>query len=237
MTEHTARAFDADLHSLALKIAEMSRLDETQIRQSIEALVKRDMALAEAVIAAKDRVDALQREIEEKAIVTIARRQPLAVDLREIIGALRISNDLEKIGDLAENVAKEVILLSDAFLIDEVVLQLQRMGRLVLGQLMRVLRSYERSDAAEALEVWREDLEVDSLNNSLFRETLTYTMENPRNITFCTHLLFCAKNIERIGDHATNIAETVYFIVEGRMPPDERPKADLTGIGARPLSS
>jgi phosphate transport system protein len=237
MTEHTARAFDADLHSLALKIAEMSRLDETQIRQSIEALVKRDMALAEAVIAAKDRVDALQREIEEKAIVTIARRQPLAVDLREIIGALRISNDLEKIGDLAENVAKEVILLSDAFLIDEVVLQLQRMGRLVLGQLMRVLRSYERSDAAEALEVWREDLEVDSLNNSLFRETLTYTMENPRNITFCTHLLFCAKNIERIGDHATNIAETVYFIVEGRMPPDERPKADLTGIGARPLPS
>jgi phosphate transport system protein len=237
MTEHTARAFDADLHSLALKIAEMSRLDETQIGQSIEALVKRDMALAEGVIAAKDRVDALQREIEEKAIVTIARRQPMAVDLREIIGALRISNDLEKIGDLTENVVKEVILLSDAFLIDEVVLQLQRMGRLVLGQLMRVLRSYERSDAAEALEVWREDLEVDSLNNSLFRETLTYTMENPRNITFCTHLLFCAKNIERIGDHATNIAETVYYIVEGRMPPDERPKADLIGIGARPLPS
>ena len=235
MTEHTARAFDADLHSLALKIAEMSRLDETQIRQSIEALVKRDMALADGVIAAKDRVDALQREIEEKAIVTIARRQPMAIDLREIIGALRISNDLEKIGDLAENVAKEVILLSDAFVIDEVILQLQRMGRLVLGQLMRVLRSYERSDAAEALEVWREDLEVDSLNNSLFRETLTYMMENPRNITFCTHLLFCAKNIERIGDHATNIAETVYYIVEGRMPPDERPKADLTGVGGRPL--
>ncbi len=237
MTEHTTRAFDADLHSLALKIAEMSRLDETQIRQSIEALVKRDMALAEGVIAAKDRVDALQREIEEKAIVTIARRQPMAVDLREIIGALRISNDLEKIGDLAENVAKEVILLSDAFLIDEVILQLQRMGRLVLGQLMRVLRSYERSDAAEALEVWREDLEVNSLNNSLFRETLTYMMENPRNITFCTHLLFCAKNIERIGDHATNIAENVYYIVEGRSLPDERPKADLTGIGARPLPS
>jgi len=237
MTEHTTRAFDADPHSLALKIAEMSRLDETQIRQSIEALVKRDMALAEGVIAAKDRVDALQREIEEKAIVTIARRQPMAVDLREIIGALRISNDLEKIGDLAENVAKEVILLSDAFLIDEVILQLQRMGRLVLGQLMRVLRSYERGDAAEALEVWREDLEVDSLNNSLFRETLTYMMENPRNITFCTHLLFCAKNIERIGDHATNIAENVYYIVEGRSLPDERPKADLTGIGARPLPS
>jgi len=228
MTEHTTRAFDADLHGLALKIAEMSRLDETQIRQSIEALVKRDMALADGVIAAKDRVDALQREIEEKAIVTIARRQPMAIDLREIIGALRISNDLEKIGDLAENVAKEVILLSDAFVIDEVILQLQRMGRLVLGQLMRVLRSYERGDAAEALEVWREDLEVDSLNNSLFRETLTYMMENPRNITFCAHLLFCAKNIERIGDHATNIAETVFYMIEGQQILDKRPKGDMT---------
>ena len=227
MIDHTTRAFDADLHSLALKIAEMSRLDETQIRQSIEALVKRDVELARAVIAASGRVDALQREIEEKAIVTIARRQPMAIDLREIVGALRICNDLEKIGDLAENVAKEVILLTDAFLIDEVILQLQRMGRLVLDQLTRVLQSYERRDAAEALEVWRNDLEVDSLNNSLFRESLTYMMENPRNITFCTHLLFCAKNIERIGDHATNIAETVYYIVEGRTL-TERPKVDLT---------
>lgn len=233
MTEHTTRAFDADLHSLALKIAEMSRLDETQIRQSIEALVKRDIALANGVIAASGRVDALQREIEEKAIVTIARRQPMAIDLREIVGALRICNDLEKIGDLAENVAKEVILLTDAFLIDEVILQLQRMGRLVLDQLTRVLQSYERRDAAEALEVWRNDLEVDSLNNSLFRESLTYMMENPRNITFCTHLLFCAKNIERIGDHTTNIAETIYYIVEGRTL-SERPKVDLTSVAALP---
>jgi len=228
MIDHTTRAFDADLHSLALKIAEMSRLDETQIRQSIEALVKRDVELARAVIAASGRVDALQREIEEKAIVTIARRQPMAIDLREIVGALRICNDLEKIGDLAENVAKEVILLTDAFLIDEVILQLQRMGRLVLDQLTRVLQSYERRDAAEALEVWRNDLEVDSLNNSLFRESLTYMMENPRNITFCTHLLFCAKNIERIGDHATNIAETVFYMIEGQQILDKRPKGDMT---------
>ena len=157
----------------------------------------------------------------------------MAIDLREIIGALRICNDLEKIGDLAENVAKEVILSADTFLIDEIILQLQRMGRLVLGQLTRVLHSYECRDAAEALEVWRNDLEVDSMNNSLFRESLTYMMENPRNITFCTHLLFCAKNIERIGDHATNIAETVYYIVEGRML-SERPKADLTNVPALP---
>jgi phosphate transport system protein len=233
MIEHTTRAFDADLQSLTLKIAEMSRLSESQIRQSIEALVNCDVALAESVVAADDRVDALQREIEEKAIVTIARRQPMAVDLREIVGALRISNDLERIGDLAENVAK-VPLLADAFRIEEVILQLQRMARMVLDQLTRVLESYERRDAAEALEVWRNDLEVDSLNNSLFRESLTYMMEDPRNITFCTHLLFCAKNIERIGDHATNIAETVYYIVEGRTL-SERPKADLTSIAAPPL--
>jgi phosphate transport system protein len=158
MIEHTTRAFDADLQSLALQIAEMSRLDETQIRQSIEALAKGDVALAKRVIAAHERVDALQREIEEKAIVTIARRQPMAVDLRDIIGALRISNDLERIGDLAENVAKEVVLLADAFCIEEAVLQFQRMARLVLVQLMRVLQSYERRDSAAAVEVWLNDL-------------------------------------------------------------------------------
>jgi phosphate transport system protein len=236
MIEHTTRAFDADLHSLALKIAEMSRLGETQIRKSIEALVNRDVALAKSVVAADDQVDALQREIEEKAIVTIARRQPMAVDLRDIVGALRISNDLERIGDLAKNVAKQVPLLTDAFRIEEVMLQLQRMVRMVLDQLTRVLQSYEQRDAAEALDVWRNDLEIDALNNSLFRESLTYMMENPRNITFCTHLLFCAKNIERIGDHTTNIAETVYYIVEGRTL-SERPKADLTSIAALPLQA
>jgi phosphate transport system protein len=235
MVEHTTRAFDTDLQTLALKIAEMSRLDEAQIRQSIEAIMKRDVALAKSVIAAHDRVDSLQREIEEKAIVTIARRQPMAVDLRDIIGALRICNDLEKIGDLAENVAKEGLILIDAFVIDEVVRQLARMARLVLDQLMRVLASYERRDAAEALAVWRSDLEIDSLNNSLFRECLTYMLENPRNITFCTHLLFCAKNIERMGDHTTNIAETVYYIVEGRTLPDERPKMDITSLGVPTL--
>jgi phosphate transport system protein len=235
MIEHTTRAFDTDLQTLALKIAEMSRLDEAQIRQSIEAIVKRDIVLAKAVIADHDRVDSLQREIEEKAIVTIARRQPMAIDLREIVGALRICNDLEKIGDLAENVAKEGIILIDAFVIDEVVLQLQRMARLVLHQLSRVLRSYETRHAAEALAVWRNDLEIDSLNNSLFRECLTYMLENPRNITFCTHLLFCAKNFERMGDHTTNIAETVYYIVEGGTLPDERPKMDITSLEAPTL--
>ena len=228
MIEHTIRAFDTDLQELANKIAEMARLDGEQIADAIEALVKRDTTLAERVIATDDQVDALQRAIEEKAVATIARRQPMAVDLREIVGALRIANDLERVGDLAENIAKRVLLLTEDWRIHEVVLQLQRMVDLVRGQLARVLQSYESRDVALALGVWRKDQEIDALNGSLFRELLTYMMEDPRNITFGSHMLFCAKNIERMGDHATNIAETVYYIVEGRELTEARPKADVT---------
>ena len=237
MIEHTTRAFDTDLQELARKIAEMGRLDGEQIADAIDALVKRDTALAKRVIATDDQVDALQRAIEEKAVATIARRQPMAVDLREIVGALRIANDLERVGDLAENIAKRVLLLTDEFRINEVVLQLQCMVDLVRDQLARVLQSYERRDVALALGVWRKDQEIDALNSSLFRELLTYMMEDPRNITFCSHMLFCAKNIERMGDHATNIAETVYYIVEGRQLKEERPKADVTSREALPLPS
>jgi phosphate transport system protein len=227
MIDHTTRAFDVDLQELAHKIAEMGALDAKQVRDAIEALANRDLTLAKRVIAADDQVDALQRDIEEEVIITIARRQPMAVDLREIVGALRISNDLERIGDLAENIAKRVTL-SGEFRISEVVLQLQHMAQLVLDQLDGVIESYKHRDAAAALEVWRKDQAIDALNNSLFRELITYMMENPRNITFCAHLLFCAKNIERMGDHATNIAETVYYIVQGRPLVEERPKADIT---------
>ncbi len=237
MIEHTTRAFDTDLQELARKIAEMGRLDGEQITDAIGALVKRDIALAKRVIATDDQVDALQRAIEEKAVATIARRQPMAVDLREIIGALRIANDLERVGDLAENIAKRVLLLTEDYRINEVVLQLQCMVDLVRDQLARVLQSYERRDVALALGVWRKDQEIDALNSSLFRELLTYMMEDPRNITFCSHMLFCAKNIERMGDHATNIAETVYYIVEGRQLKEERPKADVTSREALPLPS
>jgi phosphate transport system protein len=235
--DHTTHAFDTDLQQLADTIIDMGRLDDEQIAAATEALVGRDNALARRVIAADDRVDALQREIEEKAVSTIARRQPMAVDLREIVGALRISNDLERVGDLAENIAKRVLLLTGEFRIDDVMLQLQRMVQLARDQLARVLKSYERRDVAEALGVWQKDVEVDALNTSLFRELLTYMMEDPRSITFCTHMLFCAKNIERMGDHATNIAEIVYYIVEGRPLPEERPKADVTSKEAVPHSA
>ena len=237
MVDHTIRAFDADLQQLAGKVAEMGRLDGEQIADAITALLKRDTALAERVIATDDRVDDLQREIEEKAVATIARRQPMAVDLREIVGTLRISNDLERVGDLAENIAKRVLLLPKEFRLNAVALQLQHMGNLVRDQLVRVLRSYEHRDVVLALDVWHKDQEIDALNSSLFRELLTYMMEDPRNITFCSHMLFCAKNIERAGDHATNIAETVYYIVEGHQLTEKRPKADVTSRKPVPLVS
>ena len=237
MIDHTIRAFDTDLQELAGKIAEMARLDGEQIADAIDALVKRDTNLAERVMARDDSIDALQRAIEEKAVTTIARRQPMAVDLREIVGALRISNDLERVGDLAENIAKRALLLTEDYRINEVVLQLQRMVDLVVEQLVRVLQSYERRDVVLALDVWHKDQEIDALNSSLFRELLTYMMEDPRNITFCSHMLFCAKNIERMGDHATNIAETVYYIVEGRQLTEKRPKADVTSKKPLPLAA
>jgi len=237
MTNHTAGAFDTDLRSLSDKIRKMGRLDERQIREAIQALASRDIALAKQVVMADDQVDALQREIEEKAVVTIARRQPMAIDLREIVGALRISNDLERIGDRAENIAKRALLLTDGLRINQVMPQLQHMAQLVVDQLDMVLRSYDERDVALALTVWNKDRDVDAVDNALFRELLTYMMENPRNITFCTHLLFCAKNLERIGDHATNIAETVYYIVQGHPILEERPKADITSRQTLSLSS
>jgi phosphate transport system protein len=237
MVDHTIRAFDTDLQQLAGKVAEMGRLDGEQIADAITALLKRDTALAEQVIATDDRVDDLQREIEEKAVATIARRQPMAIDLREIVGTLRISNDLERVGDLAENIAKRELLLTEEFRINEIAPQLQHMANLVRDQLARVLRSYEQRDTVLALDVWRKDQEIDALNTSLFRELLTYMMEDPRNITFCSHMLFCAKNIERAGDHATNIAETVYYIVEGHQLTEKRPKADVTSKRPVPLAA
>jgi phosphate transport system protein len=186
------------------------------------------LALAQRVIALDDKIDMLQREIEEKAILTIARRQPMAVDLRDIVGALRVANDLERIGDLAKNIAKRVGALDDDIELTKVLRGVEHMADLVLSQIKDVLDAYTRRDVEKALAVWRGDEEVDAVNNSLFRELLTYMMEDPRNISLCIHLLFCAKNIERMGDHATNIAETVYYIVEGRPLADERPKGDTT---------
>jgi phosphate transport system protein len=154
----------------------------------------------------------------------------MAVDLREIVGVLRIANDLERIGDLAKNIAKRVIALNGKDMPRRVLRGVLHMTDLALGLLRDVLDSYAERDSRKAFEVWRRDEEIDSMYTSLFRELLTYMMEDPGSLAFGVHLLFCAKNIERIGDHATNIAESVYFIIEGLSFSDERPKADSTSM-------
>jgi phosphate transport system protein len=228
MMEHTMKAFDADLQDLSRMIAEMGGLAERLIGDAVDALSRHDSELAQSVIVLDGKIDSLQREVEEKAILTIARRQPMAVDLRDVVGALRVSNDLERIGDLAKNIAKRVIVLDAELPLQKVMRGVEHMTELVLTQIKDVLDSFARRDVGKALAVWRGDEEVDAVNNSLFRELLTYMMEDPRNISVCIHLLFCAKNIERMGDHATNIAESIYYMVEGRTLPDERPKGDTT---------
>ena len=237
MTEHTIKAFDADLQDLSRLIAEMGGLAERLIGDAVDALSRHDSALAQSVIVLDAKIDHLQREVEEKTILTIARRQPMAVDLRDVVGALRVSNDLERIGDLAKNIAKRVMVLNGELHLQKVMRGVEHMTELVLTQIKDVLDSFARRDVTKALAVWRGDEEVDAVNNSLFRELLTYMMEDPRNISVCIHLLFCAKNIERMGDHATNIAETIYYMVEGRTLPDERPKGDLTASTNVPYRS
>ena len=228
MNEHTAKAFDVDLQDLSRMVAEMGGLAEKQIADSVDALAKRDSDRAERVIVADAAIDALQREIEERSVLTIARRQPMAVDLREIVSALRIANDLERIGDLAKNIAKRVMPITADFHPQKVIRGVEHMAALVLAQLKQVLDAYAGHDLEKAMLVWNGDEEIDAMCTSLFRELLTYMMEDPRHITFCIHLMFSAKNIERMGDHATNIAETVYFMVQGRPITDERPKGDTT---------
>src|SRR5467141_4073353 len=232
ISDHTTKAFDIDLQELTRLVAEMGGLAEKLVADAIQALTRRDANLAMRVVAADPTIDALQQEIEEKAVLTIARRQPMAVDLREIVAALRVSNDLERIGDLAKNIGKRVGALEGEFHPPKLIRGVEHMGSLVLAQLKEVLDSYARHDLKKALAVWNGDEEIDAMCTSIFRELLTYMMEDPRNITFCIHLMFCAKNIERVGDHATNIAETVYYMVEGRPIADERPKGDTTKFAA-----
>jgi len=230
MPEHTAKAFDVDLQELTRMVAEMGGLAEKQIADAVDALARRDADRAQRTVASDPSIDALQAEIEERAVLTIARRQPMAVDLREIVGALRVANDLERIGDLAKNIGKRVLALDGEFHPPKLIRGVEHMGALVLTQLKEVLDAYAGHDLKKAMAVWNGDEEIDAMCTSLFRELLTYMMEDPRNITFCIHLMFCAKNIERMGDHATNIAETVYYMIEGHAIADQRPKGDTTSF-------
>jgi phosphate transport system protein len=227
MTNHTVRAYDEELSQLKTMLAQMGGLVEQQLDDAIDALSRRDTALADRVIQNDEKVDVLEHQIEEKAILTIAKRQPMARDLREIMVAIRVASDLERIGDLAKNTAKRTHAISDQ-LPRKLMTGVTRMGRLAQQELKGILDAYSRSDASLALDVWRSDEELDALYNSIFRELLTYMMEDPRNISLCTHLLFGAKNMERIGDHATNIAENIHYLVHGKPLSEDRPKKDVT---------
>lgn len=226
--EHTVSAYDDDLKSIARMVTEIGGLAERAVGNAVEALTRLDTELAQRVVAGDKELDRLQREIEEKSILVIARRQPMANDLREIVGAMRIANDIERVGDLAKNIAKRVVAINGVFPHKQLITGVEHLCEIALQQLKKVLDAYASQDDQAANAVRQRDDEIDALYTSLFRELLTYMMEDPRNLTFCIHLLFCAKNIERIGDHATNIAESVHYVVTGRSYEDERPKADAS---------
>jgi phosphate transport system protein len=227
MAEHTVRAFTEQLESLTASVAQMGGLAEAQLADAVQAIGRRDTALAEKAVGGDARIDEIQQEIEDRAMKLLASRQPVAVDLRETLAAIRTASELERIGDLAKNIAKRAIVLNREQPI-RLTQSLARMGRVALSQLKLVLDAYSDRDADGAQTVWGQDGEIDEIYNSLFRELLTYMMEDPRTIGMCTHLLFVAKNIERAGDHVTNIAEVVYFMVTGGHLALERPKADVT---------
>lgn len=233
-SQHIVSAFDEDLRTITSKISEMGGLVEEQLANVVEAVARRDEGLARQVIERDPEIDQRDAELERLAIRLLALRQPMAVDLRETIAALKISSTLERIGDLAKNIGRRSRTLTQKPPLP-VVTPVVRLGRRVLSQLNDALDAYSARDTTLAMSVWRRDVEVDELYNSLFRELVTYMMEDPRTIGLCCQLMFVVKNFERIGDHATFIAEMTYFVVEGKQFPDERPKGEavdhLPGFG------
>lgn len=225
MTEHTFKAFGEELTNLSASIARMGGLAETMVADAVSAVVRRDAAAARAVVDRDPRLDAMQTEVERAILRMFALRQPMAKDLRETLGAFKLANDLERIGDLSKNIAKRAMVLHES---EPIALArgAERMGRIAQSHLKQVLDAYASREVSRAVAVWFQDEELDEHYNSFFRELLTYMMEDPRMIGSCAHLLFIAKNIERIGDHCTNMAETIHFLVTGEDMATERPKAD-----------
>ena len=224
MVDRTVKAYDKELDALARRIVEMGGIAEKMVVDAMDALANADASLAQQVVATDPRLNALQREIEEQAVLTIARRQPVADDLCEIAGAIRAAGDLKRVGDLAKNIAKRSIKIGLNARAPRAIVGLRHMNEVATELLKDVLDAFAQRDVERARAVWERDVELDALEDSVFRDLLTHMMEDPRNISFCTHLLFCSKNIERIGDHATNIAETVFYLVSGSSLPTERPK-------------
>jgi phosphate transport system protein len=228
MAQHTVRLFEEELKTLDSKIAQMGGLAEQLVSRALDALERRDPGLAEVTVSQDEQIDRMEREIEELAISIIARRAPVALDLRQIMTAIRVAGDLERIGDLGKNIAKRALAVAEEHHPKQLLIGLRHITEIVLVQLKTVLDAYSERNVEKAREVWVRDKEIDAHYNSIFRELLTYMMEDPRNIGLCTHLLFGAKNIERIGDHATNIAEMIHFLVHGEPITERRPKGDTT---------
>jgi phosphate transport system protein len=227
--EHTVKAYDAELDAITAELARMGGLAEAEVADAIRSIADRDVALAQAVIERDARLDELEADIQQKAIRLIAIRQPVANDLRRTVAAIKISGDLERCGDLAKNIAKRALIITDSEPLTPLTSSIERMGELVSMRLKEVLDALPARDVDRAVAVWREDHEVDEHYESIFRELLTYMMGDPRLITACAHLLFVAKNLERIGDHATNIAEDLYFEIAGEQLTEQRPKAGDMG--------
>jgi phosphate transport system protein len=222
--EHLFKRFDDELARLDAKISEMGGLAEAQLARSLQAIRERDTSLAESVIAADARVDAIEKEIQDHVLQMLALRQPMAVDLRHILSSVKMATTLERIADYAKNNAKRSIVLMQGATPPRAMTGIDRIGRLVQGLLTDVLDAFSKNDVTAAEAVWKRDEEIDDAYNGLFRELLTYMMEDPRTITAGTHLMFMAKNIERIGDHVTNIAELIVFRVTGSPFATDRPK-------------
>jgi phosphate transport system protein len=227
-SEHTLKRFDEELERLNATINEMGGLTESQFSKSLEAVRERDTALAEQVIGDDARVDALDAQVQQLTVQLLALRQPMAVDLRVVLSSIKIAAALERIADYAKNTAKRAIVLSQGSAPASAVSGIDRLGRLVRTALKDVLDAFANDDVAKARDVWQRDEEIDQVYTGLFRELLTYMMEDPRNITSCTHLLFMAKNIERAGDHVTNIAELISFRQTGQSFAEVRPKGQAS---------
>jgi phosphate transport system protein len=234
MNEHIVKSYEDELNALTAETVRMGGLAEAAVADCLQAVVKRDQDQAVAVVSRDERLDVAERDIERRAIRLIALRQPMANDLRKTVAAMKIANNLERIGDLAKNISKRTLVIIEEEPMTPLTRSIERMGKLVLNRLTAVLDAYSRSDMERALAVWSQDDEVDEHYNSLFRELLTYMMGDPRTITACTHMLFAAKNLERIGDHATNIAELIHYEITGEDTiSGARPKTDaLEGSSA-----
>lgn len=224
MNPHIVKTYGEELDQLSAEVILMGGLAEAQVADAVEAVARRDVALAQSVITRDHRLDELEKDIERKSIRLIALRQPMAADLRKTVAAMKISTSLERTGDLAKNIAKRAVIISEAEPMSPLTRSIERMGKLVSSRMRDVLDAYRSGKLDMAMTVWATDTEVDEHYNALFRELLTYMMGDPRTISACTHILFMAKNLERIGDHATNIAEHIHYELTGEDYVEDRPK-------------